>query len=412
MSSQLRSLLRWVQQLALGLLAVLMPKKSLAVVHGYPFTEGNAVEVVRGLVRHYGGQVVWLVENPQATKTWLGSCAIELPDVRLVRHRSWHGMYAYTRAEVIFFTHGLYGSPLRSRRTKIVNLWHGDGVKAHSLSKEGGGPRYPADFLVRSTTWTNAIRAVELGMPQEDMIVSGNPRVDQFFESRSPDLEKIAISNDRPFVLWMPTFRKSRDIGLTAGNVDIRGPVEQNDELRGLMQQATDRLGARGITLLVKPHPLDKETFNTPGLTVVSNEQLAAAGVQLYELMGRAAGLITDYSSTWVDYLVLDRPIGFVVPDEAEYVRGRGLVLSDALEWLPGPRLNATEDFDEFAGAVLGTDEDGRVRRAAVRAHIGLSPRGSVTDFLLEDLHRRGVFRRGSWRDAPGPDYQLECPGE
>ena len=43
--------------------------------------------------------------------------------------RACAGSGAYLRAEAVFFTHGLYGSPRPSPRKPIVNLWHGDGPK-------------------------------------------------------------------------------------------------------------------------------------------------------------------------------------------------------------------------------------------------------------------------------------------
>ena len=389
-----RQAARWLQVTLLSLANKVAPRRAIAVVHGYPFTEGNAVEMVGALRRRYGGRVVWLVDDDDRARRWSTSCGVDLGGVEVMPHRSLRGMFAYVSAEVVFFTHGLYGDLAPSRRTTIVNLWHGDGFKANSLSKAGGGARYRSDVLVRSTTWLNELRSRELVMPIEDIVVVGSPRTDQFYREVDLDLRVLGLPPERPFVLWMPTFRKSRAIGLTVGNDDVASSDRSAAQLREGMVRATEILAAAGISLVIKPHPLDVETFGTPGLNTVTNDQLVDEGVQLYELMGRAAALVTDYSSAWVDYLVLDRPIGFVVPDEAEYAGGRGLAVPDALDWLPGPRVETDDDWRSFARAVINVDEGGARRRAEVRRHIGLATSTTVGDDLVDALDARGVFAR------------------
>lgn len=389
-----RQAARWLQVTLLSLANKVAPRRAIAVVHGYPFTEGNAVEMVGALRRRYGGRVVWLVDDVDRARLWSTSCGVDLGGVEVMPHRSLRGMVAYVSAEVVCFTHGLYGDLAPSRRTTIVNLWHGDGFKANSLSKAGGGARYRADVLVRSTTWLNDLRSRELVMPIEDIVVVGSPRTDQFYREVDLDLRVLGLPPERPFVLWMPTFRKSRAIGLTVGNDDVASSDTSASQLRDGMVRATEILAAAGISLVIKPHPLDVETFGTPGLNTITNDQLVDEGVQLYELMGRAAALVTDYSSAWVDYLVLDRPIGFVVPDEAEYAGGRGLAVSDALDWLPGPRVETDDDWRAFARAVIDIDDAGATRRAEVRRHIGLATSTTVADDLVDALDARGAFAR------------------
>ena len=46
--------------------------------------------------------------------------------------------------------------------------------------------------------------------------------------------------------------------------------------------------------------------------------------------------LITDYSSVYVDYLLLDRPIVFSCPDLEKYKKDRGFVVEDPSLLMPG----------------------------------------------------------------------------
>ena len=125
-----------------------------------------------------------------------------------------------------------------------------------------------------------------------------------------------------------------------------------------------------------------------PGAVILTNDELAAAGVQLYELIGASSGLLTDYSSVWIDYLSLDRPIGFVVPDELGYAAGRGFTPPDALDSVcPGVRLVDIDEIRVFAEDV----RSGRRRlvvhvpgkEGRVRAHRARRRGANLTPFLL-----------------------------
>ena len=83
----------------------------------------------------------------------------------------------------------------------------------------------------------------------------------------------------------------------------------------------------------------------------------------LYALLGQADGLITDYSSVYFDYLLLNRPIGFTVDDMEEYMKNRGFVVDDPRPLMPGQFLNTPEDFCGFLSDLLeGRDPYGEER--------------------------------------------------
>ena len=68
----------------------------------------------------------------------------------------------------------------------------------------------------------------------------------------------------------------------------------------------------------------------------------------LYELLGMADKLITDYSSVYIDYLILDKPIGFFIPDLKKYSNDRGFYENNLNESLPGPILEQDNDLIDF----------------------------------------------------------------
>ncbi len=67
-----------------------------------------------------------------------------------------------------------------------------------------------------------------------------------------------------------------------------------------------------------------------------------------YELIGISDGLLSDYSSVAVDYLLLDRPLGYVLADYNIYREKRGFVFEDPLEYMPGEKIYNACDLKKF----------------------------------------------------------------
>ncbi|MDP9821756.1 CDP-glycerol glycerophosphotransferase family protein [Nocardioides massiliensis] len=401
--TRLVTLAQTILRRALPVVSAAIPARRQVVVSGYPETEGNASEVMRALLRSYDGQVVWLRE-PSGPRLALP----DHPRLVTVDKASVAGLWAYLRAEAVFFTHGLYGSPRPTRRKPLVNLWHGDGPKA-TRPGNGAGSLIPSTWLVAGTRLFGELKAAAFELSPDQLLVTGNPRTDQLWRPARPDaLGSLGIEAD--FVLWMPTFRATRqESGLRAWS---------EGELGAGVQEVTPLLAAlreRGMQLVVKPHPLDAEDRRAAGVVAVSDADLARAGVPLYALLGASSGLVTDYSSVWVDYLLLDRPIAFLVPDRQVY--GRALVPADVLDWLPGELVGDDRPFARFVADLdAGGTRDAEVRRA-VTERVGLHQSSRCADDLLEALAAAGVLRARSGsacqaQTEPGPDPRESQDGE
>ena len=378
----------------LGVARRLAPTRSHVVVTAFPDTEGNAVEVLRLLLAaDAAGDVVWLTEELDATGA---ARALDLPSLpsrlRVVPKRSVAGLLAFLTARLTFFTHGLYLSPAPPARKPVVNLWHGDGPKAPLRDRRTTPPR--ATVLVSGTRRFGEIKARFLHVPLDDLLGVGNPRQDQL--TRPVDdaaLRTLGLDPARPFVAYLPTFRSSVTVGSRVGWQDTAASAaaySSRDMLAGLVAGAREA----GVQVLVKPHPLDAESYAAPGAVQVTSGQLDAAGVPLYALLGRSVALVTDYSSVWTDYLTLDRPIGFVLHDLDDYVRGsRGLNVTDLGELLPGPSLLSPDDCVGFVKAAVHDPEEHAELRAASARLIGLAAPGtSAAGGLLGELSRRGLL--------------------
>lgn len=367
-----------------------LPPKAHAVVHSWPDNEANALEVVRALGRRYPGTVYWLLDDPAYDGP--GSLRVAT-DERVVRvkRRSPRAVHASLTAELTFFTHGLYTAVTPPKNRLVVNLWHGDGPKATRDA-----------HLVRSTVAVSGSRlwgdykSRLFRLSAQDVAVVGNPRIDQFGTSPSPAaLARLGLGGGRPVVLWLPTYREARGPRARAWNDGEN--LTGNDQVHDLALALADEALALGVDLVIKPHPLDTDSYDDLGLSVVRGTDLDAAGVSLYQLIGHCAALISDISSAWVDFIVLDRPVGFFIPDLDEIQERRGLNVDDLESLLPGPRISGADDARKFLRSVVTAAPELRPSSYPGYARIGIAGEPpAVTDTLLDWLdvyqERRGRY--------------------
>lgn len=370
-------------RVTLGLLSRVVPTTRSVVLAVFPETEGNGLELARALVGRYPGRVVWLREGgplPAEVQALAGHGLALVPKV------SPAGVWAYLRAEAVLFTHGLYGNPRPCARKPIVNVFHGDGPKDIRPAKSVGA-LLASSYLVGSTPLFSQFQASAFEVPADRVLVTGNPRTDQFWQTPFPgSFARLGITGE--FVVWMPTFRRPRAIGAVRVRGDAPATGDPGHEELATLLAA---LGERGIQLVIKPHPMDADRRRWEGALTVDEDALVGAGVSLYALLGASAGLVTDYSSVWVDYLLLDRPIAFLVPDRTSY--DRALFPADILDWVPGEVVDRVDrPFETFVADLDAGGRAGADLRRAVAARIGLNPTRTAADDLVTALTELGVL--------------------
>lgn len=163
-------------------------------------------------------------------------------------------------------------------------------------------------------------------------------------------------------VLWAPTFRKSSVTGYSDSNtsnslvpvLDSKDFGEINEKLRDL-----------GIKVVVKLHPLQDldqhKTMDLDHFVLLSHQEFVRRKMDLYKFMAQSDALITDYSSIFIDYLLLDRPIAFTEDDMDDYTRG--FVFDNPKSYQPGFRIKTKEDFLAFAESLVNGVDDYKSER-------------------------------------------------
>src|SRR5699024_2389007 len=91
------------------------------------------------------------------------------------------------------------------------------------------------------------------------------------------------------------------------------------------------------ILLIIKPHPEQNlkyfDDIFTEHIKVINNDDLLYNNVDLYALLSESDALLTDYSSVYIDYLLLNKPIGFTIDDINNYEKNLGFSVKDPLKY-------------------------------------------------------------------------------
>jgi CDP-glycerol glycerophosphotransferase (TagB/SpsB family) len=285
-------------------------------------------------------------------------------------------LLAFLRARYVFTTHVLY--PVRAPKRQVaVNLWHGEFTKRLDVRP------VPRGLRGKTTTATSrlgaTLRSVEFEVAPTRILVVGNPRNDQMLRcDRAEARAELGLAADELMVLWLPTYRLAHDgIGREAA------PSPNAADL-GELGQWLDR---RHATLVIKAHPLAPAipSPGSPRIRIIDDSSDGPA-TSVGRLMAASDCLITDFSSAWSDYLLLDRPIWIHWPDHARWVRDDQLPLAPLERWAPGP---VTVTIDELVTQLDGFadgDDAWAPRRDWLRAVLHRHTDAHSTQRLLDEL--------------------------
>jgi len=287
--------------------------------------------------------------------------------VRTVAKWSLRGLAHYLTAQHVMTTGSIHGNLRPPRRQNVVALWHGEPPTKTTARFEGqGGVR--ATYAPVCSTVGRAYRSVEFDVPPLQVPIVGAPRNDRMLRADRAAVRRTLLGGDadRTTLVWMPSYRVATWKGQLRSDVAGAGPgvpfpVED-------VRRIDDWLHAQGARIVVKVHHRDATAFPTDcrAITVLTQGDLESRGLTLYPALSAFDGLITDMSSVWVDYLLVDRPMVFAFPDVEHYRQGRGLNLEPFEHWVPGPFAHTVDDLlPALADVVAGRDPMAEERRRA-----------------------------------------------
>ena len=277
-------------------------------------------------------------------------------------HNSVQGIYYQLRAAYYFTSErkGDVSALLLGNATRI-NLWHGVGLKkilhdiqpGYSANLHGGNKNrykqlfrtypYRKEFVLSTSDTMTNIFSSAFKKPKEKILQLGQPRNDVFFNS---DLETESlpfIQQGQKMILYMPTHRQGGKAKMRLSDIFDLAMLQQTCE-------------SNRVIFVVKKHFFHrKETENLSAFKNIVDITNDEYDTQL--LLKHASILITDYSSCYVDYLLLNKPVIFYNYDLESYMLNDRDLYFDYDKTTPGPKV---KDFSSLLTCVKDYLENGK----------------------------------------------------
>lgn len=270
-------------------------------------------------------------------------------NVKFVKKNSLKGIWHYMTSDYSFNSHGMFEKLPRKKKNVKVNLWHGMPLKkiGKLIDTEF---HVDMDYTISTAPVFNEIIRDVFGASDNQVISVGQPRNDAFFSNVNFSFTEV-FNNDNKTIVWLPTYRKSSTSYIRQDGEFVHG------EIGGLsledMKKIDDYLGEKEINLAVKLHPMDAlnngdSVYSFQRIVIMNNDYFKKLSVEINDVLKSSSSLITDYSSVYFDYLLLNKPIGIMSLDEESYNKSRGYVSAEVKDKFSGFQINSLESFLNF----------------------------------------------------------------
>ncbi len=301
---------------------------------------------------------IWLAKNKRT--------------IEIVRSNGFKAYHAYSikgiilsiRAKVAFVTTNLFDiTEFTIGKIKIVLLWHGTPLKKISYDNifvkpsklrkylNSFFPFWRQDFSKYAITSTaNTVSrsfSTAFKVPIENIMVTGYPRNDVLFSKENTNSKIMKTirsikSNHYKIGIYMPTWRPEK--------YSI-AKILQND-----IESLNKNLEKLKTVLLIKLHFMDLQLINDlktdySNIIFIKDEDIQQ---DIYPVLPHTDFLITDYSSVYFDYLLLNKPIIFTPFDMDDYLKDRDFYY-DYKDVTPGP---IAKNWDDVINAIKDINDN------------------------------------------------------
>ena len=310
---------------------VSVPKNShKAIFESHSDFTDNSRALYEKMKGYANYKFIWFVDHPENFKNTKNTKFLNINKKHNIVN-----LYHILTSKYIFFTHRSF--PLQNyKKQYVVNLTHGVGIK----DCVGKLPR-DFNYILTGNEGFKEATVKSYQCETATMLSLGYPRNDLLYE-KSHEVEKLVSGYDK-FLLWLPTYRHHKNDSVDTTMFEHQTfPLFKDSELKELNKT----LKEKNYLLVLKLHPAQKvedhTMFDFSNIKILENTDLDRLNIEFYHLLGRADTILTDYSSVGNDYLLLNRPIGYVITDVEEYQSSRGFLFENC------EKIFTKEDFYKY----------------------------------------------------------------
>lgn len=271
------------------------------------------------------------------------------------------------------------GLSFKGKKTICFNTWHGSPIKkmgtdiaSDNLSFKSKG-KMNIDYMNAQSLYEADIFSRCFDIPRENFIEVGLPRNDElahYSESYRNELKsKLGISEGKKILLYCPTFReyeKDENYGVV-----LAPPMN--------LQKWKEQLGNEYV-LLFRAHYEVTKVMEIQEDEFVKN---VTDYPSLNELMIASDILISDYSSVFFDYAIMDKCIIHFTYDYEKYEEKRGMYF-DIREYFSG-----SEKEDDIIQILKNLDCDEEIKRTQAFRNKYIDFYGDATKKTIDFIYSK-----------------------
>lgn len=241
------------------------------------------------------------------------------------------------------------------------------------------------DYLICFSKYFEKNNSIERHQPLEKCFGLGLPRNDKLFEN--VELNKY-FGNFKKYIFWYPTVKEFKG-GRVAGNGEPI-PFLTSKKSRLKINEVAKK---NDVAIIAKIHfgNKDAEIESMSNLFIITNDFYKKTGIHHYSFLGSGDALVTDYSSVFYDYLLVNKPICLIWNDIDDYKANPGLTDDFYLEDSnAASKVYNIDEFCNFINAIgEGKDSKNSERVKVIQSKIGQQNdiTSQVCDFILEKIN-------------------------
>lgn len=226
-----------------------------------------------------------------------------------------------------------------------------------------------------------------MGYPNNDRLFFYDDQYKKIFFN---GLKRNGFEYDK-VVGWMPTFRKHKNKDRIDSIMDMPYGIpllyKQDD-----FDKLNDLLRKNKVLLVVKLHHaqlLDFPVVKYSNIVTISQKSQSLSKIPMMNLLEMFDALITDYSSVYHEYILLNRPIALSIDDIDSYSAGTGFSI-DYFDWIKGVYLKTATDLFHFIEDVAYGVDSAKIERESamhrIHKYIDNKSTQRVVDFIVEKV--------------------------
>jgi CDP-glycerol glycerophosphotransferase (TagB/SpsB family) len=310
----------------------------------------------------------YITENTDYDTAWIVKRdnryeALKERNIRCAIYNTLEGQKLIQEADYVITNSYTFLDLPKSKNQIFVNLWHGSGVKAHDFYNHDMDPKHAnklrkffdkIDMMCVHSLDDRFRLSAQLNYDMRKSYVTGQPRLDivKISDGKSK-LRKLygeTITKFDRFIFYAPSFRAN--MSSHSGQIYSENIFRLNDYCD---EEMNDLLIKNNAALIYKLHPVEQTAFQGRKFRLnarcleLTDDMLFDADLRYTEILNAFDVMISDYSSIAYDYLLLNRPVVYLIPDYEEYISERGFVFHNINDYMPGDKVY---NFDEMLTAL------------------------------------------------------------